>query len=312
MMDLLSSTSPPEARRASSASPPRVVTSGDVRLAVYSWGAVSRDGERRPTVVLVHGYPDNASVFRPIAEALADRFHVVAYDVRGAGRSSAPESTSDYSFDRLVRDLSNVLDAVSPDAPVHLVGYDWGALQGWEALLGGALEHRIASFTTAAPSLEHVANWVVGRLRRRSPRALAEVVGLVVRDVHMLLVQLPVVPELAWRAGLSRFWPTILRAIADVRVEATETQQADAVNGLALYRANLPVVRPGRRTTRVPVQLLVMTNDEFVPSAIYEGIEAAAPHLRMRSIAAGHWGVLTHATEIADHVATFIHSVEST
>ncbi|MEU5157858.1 alpha/beta fold hydrolase, partial [Glycomyces sp. NPDC021274] len=44
----------------------------------------------RPTVMLVHGYPDSKEVWSEVARRLADRFHVVLYDVRGCGRSTAP------------------------------------------------------------------------------------------------------------------------------------------------------------------------------------------------------------------------------
>ena len=64
----------------------RWVTSHDVDLAVDERGPSDA-----PTVVLVHGYPDTSAVWAPVAERLADRYHVVTYDVRGAGASGAPE-----------------------------------------------------------------------------------------------------------------------------------------------------------------------------------------------------------------------------
>ncbi len=64
----------------------RTVQSGDVTLAVRTWGDPAH-----PTVVLVHGYPDNSEVWHAMAPQLARDYYVVAYDVRGAGRSSAPK-----------------------------------------------------------------------------------------------------------------------------------------------------------------------------------------------------------------------------
>ena len=64
------------------------VQSGTVRLAATAWGDPAK-----PVVVLVHGYPDNSHVWHGVAEALADRFHVIAYDVRGAGASATPCQT---------------------------------------------------------------------------------------------------------------------------------------------------------------------------------------------------------------------------
>ena len=56
---------------------------GGVELCVPNWA--TRPG---PTVVLVHGYPDSKEVWSEVAARLAERFHVVLYDVRGHGGST--------------------------------------------------------------------------------------------------------------------------------------------------------------------------------------------------------------------------------
>ena len=63
----------------------RRVRTGGVELCVAELGEPGQ-----PTVVLVHGYPDSKEVWAQVAARLADRFHVVLYDVRGHGRSTAP------------------------------------------------------------------------------------------------------------------------------------------------------------------------------------------------------------------------------
>ena len=105
----------------------RRVSSHGVELAVVEAGE-----REHPTVVLVHGYPDRKELWAGIAQRLAGRFHVVAYDVRGAGESSVPRGPAAYDFEALAGDLLAVIEAVSPDAPVHLVGHDWGGIAGWE------------------------------------------------------------------------------------------------------------------------------------------------------------------------------------
>ncbi|MCD6069485.1 MAG: short chain dehydrogenase domain protein, partial [Microvirga sp.] len=151
--------------------PTRFVNSGSVNLALYTWGQPG-EKKRKPVVVLLHGYPDAAEVWTPVAAELADRHFVVAYDMRGAGRSTAPRGSAAYALKHLVDDLATVVDAVSPDAPVHLVGHDWGALQGWEALVSERLRGRIASYSTAAPALDHVGLWFHRRLRQPTLRHL--------------------------------------------------------------------------------------------------------------------------------------------
>src|ERR1051326_2095315 len=114
------------------------VLSDGVRLLVKEQGVVGR-----PVVVLLHGYPDNSTVWDRVAELLAERFHVVRYDVRGAGGAGAPGGRGGwgapgdgggYRLDRLAADLAAVVRAVSPGRPVHLVAHDWGSIQGWHAV----------------------------------------------------------------------------------------------------------------------------------------------------------------------------------
>ena len=134
------------------------VDSNGVRIAVRGHSPAAPD---RPTVVLVHGYPDRQQMWDLVVERLPlDRFHVVTYDVRGAGASDAPDQLREYVTDRLVDDLAAVIDAVEPEGrtgpAVHLVGHDWGSVQLWDAV-GVAERHpglrgRIASFTSISGS----------------------------------------------------------------------------------------------------------------------------------------------------------------
>src|SRR5207245_2798179 len=84
----------------------RVDGAGRVALHV-----VERGDAAAPTVVLVHGYPDDHTVWDPVAERLAARYHVVTYDVRGAGQSDAPRRVRDYRVDLLAADTAAVIDA---------------------------------------------------------------------------------------------------------------------------------------------------------------------------------------------------------
>jgi pimeloyl-ACP methyl ester carboxylesterase len=108
----------------------RVTSSDGTSLVVYERGDLGA-----PTVLLVHGYPDNHAVWDAVAEDLAADQHVVTYDVRGIGASDKPRERAAYRVDRLVDDLFAVAGAVSPDSPVHVVGHDWGSVQAWEAMV---------------------------------------------------------------------------------------------------------------------------------------------------------------------------------
>ncbi len=149
-------------------------------------------GERgRPTVVLVHGFPDTSAVWIPLAERLAGEMHVVSYDVRGAGRSDVPASRAGYALPLLVEDLAAVVDQTSPDALVHLVAHDWGSVQGWEAVITRGLADRFASFTSmSGPPLDHAALWA-RRHCSLNPGVLWQLLNQALHSWYIAYFQLP-------------------------------------------------------------------------------------------------------------------------
>jgi NAD(P)-dependent dehydrogenase (short-subunit alcohol dehydrogenase family)/pimeloyl-ACP methyl ester carboxylesterase len=295
----------------------RTVDTGDARLAVTERGEAGR-----PPVLLVHGYPDTGAVWDEVAAQLTERFHVITYDVRGSGRSSAPADADGYKLSRLIADLRAVIDAVSPDRPVHLVGHDWGALQCWAALTDPGLAGRVSSYTAlGTPPLDHVSAWL-RRRARHGPSGLADVLNQAARSWYIGFFQLPAVPELAWRAGLGRLWGQALAAGEGIQPRPghpAETLTRDAVNGIALYRANmtpgprsLGLGRPGRtpRPVDVPVQLVVTTRDLFIAPRTQESVTGHVPLLWRRRIRAKHWVQRTHPDQIAAWVAEFADHID--
>ena len=93
-----------------------------------------------------------------------------------------------------------MLDAVTPDAPVHLLAHDWGAIQAWHAVTGPGFAGRVASFTSiSGPCLDHIGLF----LRDRSPRPAGARPAAGGNSWYTLLFRLPVLPELVWRSGLA-------------------------------------------------------------------------------------------------------------
>lgn len=87
--------------------------------------AYSRAGDG-PPVLLLHGYPQTRAMWRRLAPALAQRFTVIASDLRGYGDSSKPEGVESYSFRNMAADQLVLMRALGFDR-FHLVGHDRGA-----------------------------------------------------------------------------------------------------------------------------------------------------------------------------------------
>jgi len=257
---------------------------------------VTEYGERsaQTHVLLVHGFPDDQRMWEPVVESLPSEWHVITYDVRGSGRSSKPVGRSSYRMELLLEDLVAVLDETLPDgAQVHLVGHDWGSIALWDAVAAASsdprLEGRIASYTSASgPSLDHLGTMTTtwsGRLRM-APQSL--------RSWYVWAFQVPWLPERLLTHARGLPWEDDLRD--------------NAVHSIDLYSANiLPRLRhPHPWRTSIPVQALVATQDAYVTTRSYEGLEARCRDLTRVDVAAGHWWPRTHPEEFARLVTEFV------
>lgn len=289
----------------------RVRTDG-IELSVAELG----DTER-PTVLLVHGYPDSKEVWSEVAVRLAERFHVVLYDVRGHGGSTAPEPLrGGFTLEKLTDDFLAVVDAVSPNRPVHLVGHDWGSVQGWEFATVERTEGRIASFTSmSGPSLDHLGHWIKRRVRRPTPRRIGQLLGQGARSWYVYVLHTPVLPEIAWRGPLGKWWPGLVRRAE--RLPRGDYPGAslptDAAHGAWLYRDNLRTRLTDPRDdayAHAPVQLITPLGDQFLSERLYDDLESWAPQLTRRTLPDKHWIPRTRPDQLASWITEFVTATE--
>lgn len=287
------------------ASDSEFMTSDGVVLAVHRYTDID---PRRPTIVAIHGWPDNHHVWDPVAEEFVGnypgRYNVVAYDVRGAGGSSSPAKRSGYAFAHLISDLAAVIDNLGVER-VHLLAHDWGSIQAWAAITDQSVMSRIASLTSiSGPHLQYAGAFLRSA---RTPRTLAQVAGQLLGSAYIGLFLCPGLPELAFR---SRIGVKVVEAIERIGRSSTRSQRrvtprsmADYINGLNLYRANMPapMLAPGRDLpkTDVPVQVLVPRRDLFVTPALQRFTGAIPADSRVVPIEGGHWVVTSRPEVIA-------------
>jgi pimeloyl-ACP methyl ester carboxylesterase len=276
-----------------------------------------RGDPSHPTVVLVHGFPNTSAVWELVARHLTTAFHVVAYDVRGAGDSDVPSNRAAYALPVLVEDMAAVIAAVSSDAPIHLVGHDWGSIQGWEAVTSGRLTGQIASYTTiSGPPLDHAALWA-RRHRTWHAADLRLALKQGSRSWYIAAFHFPYLPTLVLSvAKIHRFWlGTWRRHRGTVTRERTNplTTAGDFAHGLELYRANVfqRLRNPVQKRTDTPVQIIVPTKDHYITPSLLDGLEAWSSLVWRRDVAAGHWIIHTHPVEVARWIGQVITFVEN-
>ncbi len=88
-----------------------------------------------PKLLLLHGFPSSSHMFRDLIPRLADRFHVVAPDLPGFGRSAMPARDEfAYTFDNLARVVERFAELVGLDR-FALYVFDYGAPTGFRVAM---------------------------------------------------------------------------------------------------------------------------------------------------------------------------------
>lgn len=90
--------------------------------------ATAGDGDK--LVILLHGFPESWYSWRHQIAALSNEYTVVAPDMRGYNLSDKPENVSDYRIDKLVDDVTGLIDHFKREKAA-VIGHDWGAAVAW-------------------------------------------------------------------------------------------------------------------------------------------------------------------------------------
>ncbi|QEM03619.1 alpha/beta hydrolase [Mucilaginibacter rubeus] len=84
-----------------------------------------------PVLVLLHGYPSSSHMFRNLIADLSDKYHLIAADYPGYGRSEQPPIKDfDYTFDNFAVIIEELLETLGINK-YSLYLMDYGAPVGW-------------------------------------------------------------------------------------------------------------------------------------------------------------------------------------
>lgn len=151
-----------------------------------------------PLVIMLHGFPECWYSWRHQLRALAPRFDCVAPELRGYGETDAPRGMANYSLDKLVGDVVDLVHAIGRERAV-IVWHDWGGAIAWAtALMHPEVVERLAVLN--CPHLKRFSEEL-----RRNPRQM-------LRSWYILFFQLPGLPERIFRA---RNFAMLDRALRD-------------------------------------------------------------------------------------------------
>ena len=255
--------------------------------------------EDAPPVVLIHGWTCALRFWRRQIRDLMPDHRVIAYDLRGHGRSGTPDG-GDWSPDALADDLQAVLDACLFGRKALLVGHSLGAMTivAWAGRHPDQVTERASAAVLCNTGLGDL---VSESLLLRPPDAFGR--------LHQTLGGL----LLGAAAPLpSRPDPITHRAVRYVALSPSASPAAVAFSEDLVLNTH-PRVRGacGREITRldlrervehltVPTVVIAGTADRLTPPVHARSLAEALPECRrlLEIEGSGHMGPLEHADEV--------------
>jgi len=277
-----------------------IVTNG-VRLHYVTQG----EGE---LMLLLHGFPEFWYSWRHQIPEFAQRYKVVAIDLRGYNDSDKPADAKAYGMSTLVADVEGVIRGLGYDR-CTLVGHDWGGAIAWSF----AYAHPEMCDRLIVMNLPHPAKFASGLM---TPQQLR-------KSWYIFFFQLPVLPELLLRANDYRFIANAFTemaidktafTLADLKAYKTAAAQRGALTAMVNYYRNVFRVRFNRQWSRqwdilkVPTLLIWGEQDTALGIELTYGTEEYVEDLTIRYIPdCSHWVQQEQPQLVNQYMREFCH-----
>jgi pimeloyl-ACP methyl ester carboxylesterase len=304
---------------------------------------VAEQGEG-PLVILCHGWPELWYSWRHQLPALAAAgYRAVAPDMRGFGRTEAPERIEDYTILHTIGDVVGLVGALGEREAI-IIGHDWGAPVAWtaammrpdlfRAVVGMSVPHRPRSAEAPLKTLRQAGlqnyYWIYFQEPGVAEREFERDVGGTLRKLlYGVAGDAPidrenplVIPE--GQGFLDRLvapsaLPAWLRE-EDVQTMAAEYQRTGFRGGLNWYRnidRNWALTAPWHNALiRQPALFVAGTRDPVIAGkrgeAAIEHMSRAVPGVKKVLIdGAGHWIQQERPNEVNAAVLEFLASLKT-
>ena len=253
-----------------------------------------------PKLLLFHGFPTSSHMFRDLIPLLTDRFHIVAPDLPGFGRSDMPGKGC--TFDRIAETIDRFTEFVGFDRYAVYV-FDYGAPTGfWLAAKHPERITAIISQNGNAYEEGLSDGWNPIRAYWQEPsQANRDALRAFLKPETTIWQYTHGVPDAAVVSpdgySLDNFY-LARPGVDDVQLDLF----GDYRSNVALY----PAFQAYFRAYKPPLLAVWGKNDPFFLPPGAEAFKRDIPDADVRFFDTGHFALETHAAEIAAAIRDFL------
>jgi pimeloyl-ACP methyl ester carboxylesterase len=256
-----------------------------------------------PTLLLLHGFPTSSHMFRELIPLLSDRFHIVAPDLPGFGRSALPSRESfAYTFDNLATVIDRFTEVVRLDR-FAIYTFDYGSPVGLR--IAARHPERITAIISQNGNAYEEGlsdGWDPIRTYWRNPS-----------ETNRNALRKFLMPEITyWQYTHGVADPTRVSpdgySLDDFYLARPGAHEAQ-LDLLLDYRSNVamyPDFHRYLREYRPPLLAIWGKNDPFFLPPGAEAFRRDLPEAEVKFLNTGHFALETHVAEIAKAIGDFL------
>ncbi|MCS6586954.1 alpha/beta hydrolase [Curtobacterium flaccumfaciens pv. flaccumfaciens] len=256
-----------------------------------------------PVLLLLHGYPSSSHMFRHLIPRLADKFHVIAPDHIGFGRSAAPSVDEfDYTFDALANTTARFLETLGVEQYLMYV-HDYGAPIGWRLAIAnptavtGLITQNGNGYEEGFFPEFWAPTWADGAERSEETRnALRPAIsrGVVEWQYTHGVPDPTLIDPAAWEHDIA-----LLERPGQVDI------QLSFFRDYASNRDVYPLMHEWLRTSGVPVLAVWGKNDQIFDPAGALAFKKDAPHARVELLDGAHFLLESHLDDVVETIRSW-------
>lgn len=250
-------------------------------------------------VVLLHGWPEFWYSWRYQLPVLAEKYTVVAPDLRGFNLSGKPEGVENYRTQYVIKDIYELVQHLGFNECM-IVGHDWGGAVAWHfATAYPEMTKKLAILNCPHPKI--MLNNLIF-----NPKQLS-------KSWYMMGFQIPVLPELILSQMLEKFYKANLQgwlynkenvSDKDLKLYVQAYREKDALTtSINYYRAALrfgidPILK--KQKVKAPTRVIWGKNDRALGTELNDKLHEVvdAKHEVFYIDNCSHWTQVDHPEKV--------------